>query len=109
MRARALSAWPWLARLSAGRPGAPLFSLHAFSLDPRALACICVSDLFPSRCEGQGLGFSFLCGGGASGFSFQTLVVCCDIPSCGRASLVFADTHRTRDSADGRRVSVGLE
>ena len=60
VRARALSAWPWLARLSAGRPGAPLFSLHAFSWDPRALACICVSDLFLSRCEGQGLGVSCL-------------------------------------------------
>ena len=73
VRARALSAWPWLARLSAGRPGAPLFSLHAFSLDPRALACICVSDLFLSRCEGQGLGV-FVFGGGASGFRFKLLL-----------------------------------
>ena len=109
VRARVLSAWPWLARLSAGRPRAPSSLLRAFSLDPRALACICVSDLFLSRCEGQGLGvFCFLCEA-VPRLSFQTLVVCCDIPSCGRASLVFADTHRTRDRADGRRVSVGLE
>ena len=98
VRARALSAWPWLARLSAGRPRAPLFHcmLSAWTRGPwhASVSQICFFPVARVRASG------FLVWRRCLGCSFQTLVVCCDIPSCGRASLVFADTHGTRDSAD---------